>query len=121
MTHLTHRGAAREIDMDKSEKMNKNQKTLMEMFVHALKLAKKHFIFDAGLGRVELIRRIQLEEGQLDCYAKAPQGSCYQSGCLWSETCPLDAAKHDYSGSGSPAPAILRPRSAELGDSHRRH
>lgn len=56
------------------------------------KLAKQHQIFDASLSKTELIRKIQLAEGNFDCYAKAGQGDCDQSECLWRKDCMLESA-----------------------------
>ena len=37
--------------------------------------------------KVELIRAIQLKEGNFDCFATAYDGVCDQIGCLWREDC----------------------------------
>lgn len=37
--------------------------------------------------KVELIRAIQRQEGNFDCFATAWDGVCDQSGCLWREDC----------------------------------
>ena len=37
--------------------------------------------------KVELIRAIQLKEGNFDCFATAYEGVCDQTGCLWREDC----------------------------------
>jgi len=52
-----------------------------------LKMAKKLNIADTGLSKVELIRKVQQSEGNFDCYAKASEGVCDQSECLWREDC----------------------------------
>lgn len=57
-----------------------------------LKLAKQHQVFDASLNRTELIRKIQLSEGNFDCYATAGRGECDQSECLWRKDCLLESA-----------------------------
>lgn len=57
-----------------------------------LKLAKQHQVFDASLNKAELIRKIQLSEGNFDCYAKAGQGHCDQDECLWRKDCLNDSA-----------------------------
>lgn len=60
---------------------------------HALqKLAKQHQVFDASLDKAEMIRRIQLAEGNFDCYARAGEGHCDQGECLWRKDCLLDSA-----------------------------
>ena len=35
----------------------------------------------------ELIRTIQRQEGNFDCFATAYDGTCDQTGCLWREDC----------------------------------
>ena len=57
-----------------------------------LKMAKQHRVFDASLNTAELIRKIQLAEGNFDCYARADQGHCDQSECLWQKGCLLESA-----------------------------
>ncbi|MFA7270561.1 MAG: SAP domain-containing protein [Sterolibacterium sp.] len=52
-----------------------------------LKLAKKFDISHNGLSNIELIRKIQLSEGNFDCYASASEGVCDQSECLWRDGC----------------------------------
>ena len=37
--------------------------------------------------KVELIKAIQLKEGNFDCFATAYDGACDQSGCRWREDC----------------------------------
>lgn len=56
------------------------------------RLAKQHHIFDASLSKTELIRKIQLAEGNFDCFAKADQGHCDQTECLWWQDCQLESA-----------------------------
>jgi hypothetical protein len=55
-------------------------------------LGKKHYIFDASLGKTELIRKIQIAEGNFDCYAMAGSGECDQLKCSWREDCQLESA-----------------------------
>jgi hypothetical protein len=43
--------------------------------------------FPKGLSNVELIRGIQLKEGNFDCFASAMEGSCDQALCLWRDDC----------------------------------
>lgn len=52
-----------------------------------LKIAKSHHIFDAGLSMTELIRRIQLAEGNFDCFGRASARTCDQSNCAWLDSC----------------------------------
>ncbi len=37
--------------------------------------------------KVELIKAIQIKEGNFDCFATAYDGMCDQTGCLWREDC----------------------------------
>ena len=39
------------------------------------------------LGKTELIRAIQRQEGNFDCYASPVNGQCDQDECLWREDC----------------------------------
>jgi len=56
-----------------------------------LKLAKKFHVSISGLTKPELIRKLQLAEGNFDCYAKASDGVCDQPACLWREDCLQDS------------------------------
>lgn len=44
------------------------------------------------LSKTELIKSIQLEEGNFDCYGSASLGECDQGGCHWREDC-FDASQ----------------------------
>ena len=46
--------------------------------------------------KVELIKAIQIKEGNFDCFATAYEGVCDQAGCQWREDCFATArsAKH---------------------------
>lgn len=37
--------------------------------------------------KAELIKTIQRQEGNFDCFATAHAGVCDQTGCLWREDC----------------------------------
>ena len=52
-----------------------------------LKLAKKFHISHSDLSNIELIRKLQLSEGDFDCYGRAAEGVCDQSVCLWRDDC----------------------------------
>jgi len=39
------------------------------------------------LNKIQLVRNIQREEGNFDCFATAASGSCDQGECLWREDC----------------------------------
>jgi hypothetical protein len=55
-------------------------------------LAKSHGITPQNLFKTELIRTIQLKEGNFDCYGTAYNGVCDQLGCCWREDC-FEAAR----------------------------
>lgn len=55
-------------------------------------IAKSHSIHLGKLSKIELIKSIQLEEGNFDCYGSASSGECDQFGCSWREDC-FDAAR----------------------------
>ena len=55
-------------------------------------IAKSKKINPGKLSKTELIRMIQTNEGNYDCYATAYTGECNQSGCGWREDC-FDAAR----------------------------
>ena len=40
-----------------------------------------------ALQKVDLIREIQRLEGNFDCFARACDGYCDQSGCTWRTDC----------------------------------
>ncbi|MDP2362052.1 MAG: SAP domain-containing protein [bacterium] len=40
-----------------------------------------------GASRVELVRLLQLSEGNFDCFATAVDGVCDQIDCVWREDC----------------------------------
>lgn len=50
-------------------------------------LARQNYIFDASLSEADLIRTIQLAEGNTDCYASAVSCQCGELDCRWREDC----------------------------------
>jgi len=56
-------------------------------------LARQHQIKTDGLSKADLIRRVQLQEGNFDCFASAVHNECDQQGCLWRNDCLPFAAK----------------------------
>ncbi|MGA9665944.1 MAG: SAP domain-containing protein [Gallionella sp.] len=56
-------------------------------------IAKLHTINPGKLSKTELIRTIQSEEGNFDCFATAYSGECDQVNCIWREDC-FDAAQN---------------------------
>jgi hypothetical protein len=50
-------------------------------------LAKSHGIDDKKLSKLEVIKNIQINEGNFDCFASASSGECDQENCCWREDC----------------------------------
>jgi len=50
-------------------------------------IARSHGIQSAKLSKTELIKSIQANEGNFDCFATAYGGECDQACCLWREEC----------------------------------
>ncbi|MFY9259766.1 MAG: SAP domain-containing protein [Gallionella sp.] len=55
-------------------------------------IAASHGIDPDNQSKAELIRTIQNQEGNFDCFASAESGTCDQGNCLWLDDC-LDTAK----------------------------
>lgn len=51
-----------------------------------LQLARRYFILDAGLSEANLIRKIQVAEGDVACYATG-KDRCAQMVCRWRQSC----------------------------------
>ena len=49
------------------------------------------------LSKAELIKKIQLGEGNFDCYATARNSDCDQVNCLWREGCFVAAGEEKLS------------------------
>ena len=49
--------------------------------------AKEMGIKVARMKKADLIRSIQIAEGNNDCYGKAVDNRCDQTACLWREDC----------------------------------
>ncbi len=56
-------------------------------------IAKVHQIHPGKHSKAELIRMIQADEGNFDCFATAYEGACDQLGCIWREDCFETAKK----------------------------
>lgn len=50
-------------------------------------IAKQLKIKTSGALKADLVKKIQLEEGDFDCYATASMGICDQPACLWRKDC----------------------------------
>jgi len=58
------------------------------MNMHEIRaIAKSHKIEAAGLSKLDIVHKLQREEGNFDCYATARDGVCDQVDCLWREDC----------------------------------
>jgi len=55
-------------------------------------IAKTHSIKPGNLSKAELIKSIQSEEGNFNCFGTASSGECDQANCLWREDC-FDASQ----------------------------
>ena len=55
--------------------------------------ARSRGITPRNLKKQELIRSIQITEGNFGCFATAYDGSCDQQGCLWRKDCFIAAKK----------------------------
>ena len=56
-------------------------------------LAKDHGIKSSRMSKVNLIKTIQLTEGNFGCFATATNGECDQVQCLWRDDCFTAAKK----------------------------
>lgn len=54
---------------------------------HIRHFAKTLSIEPGKLSKTELIKKIQLTEGNFDCYGSAVQGECDQLDCAWRDDC----------------------------------
>lgn len=58
------------------------------MNIKTIRQLAKTFKVDASqLPKTELIRKIQLAEGNFDCYGRASSGECDQDECAWRDDC----------------------------------
>lgn len=55
-------------------------------------IAKSQKINPGKLSKTELIKMIQKNEGNFDCYATARSGDCNQDNCSWRTDC-FEAAR----------------------------
>ena len=50
-------------------------------------IAKDFGIKSARMSKMELIQKIQLTEGNFNCFASATSGECDQLDCFWRSDC----------------------------------
>lgn len=55
-------------------------------------IAKNFGIKTSRQNKVELVRSIQVAEGNFNCFATAVNGVCDQTACIWRDDC-FEAAK----------------------------
>lgn len=60
-------------------------------------IAKSRSINPAKLSKIELIKSIQMDEGNFDCFSSAYNGDCDQTGCKWREDCFSTACRGEPS------------------------
>ncbi len=60
-------------------------------------IARSHGVNSSRQGKRELIRAIQRQEGNFDCFATAYNGICDQYHCLWRKDCFALAGKRLHS------------------------
>lgn len=58
-----------------------------------LAIAKRYGLEAGGLSKVDLIKSIQRQEHNYDCFATADQGECNQANCCWRQDCFESATK----------------------------
>lgn len=56
-------------------------------------IAQQHNIKTGNQSKVALIRKIQLHEGNLDCFATGIHNDCDQPACLWRNDCSVASEK----------------------------
>ena len=64
------------------------------MNIQEIRVKAKDFgIKTSRLNKMNLIRAIQLSEGNFNCYASAENGECDQQSCIWRNDCFTAAKK----------------------------
>jgi len=54
---------------------------------HIRQFAKTLNVDSGNLSKPELIKKIQVAEGNFDCYGSAVDGECDQLDCVWRNDC----------------------------------
>ncbi len=52
-----------------------------------IKIASKNGVKSGNMDKTQLIRAIQIAEGNNDCFATSQVQTCGQKNCLWREDC----------------------------------
>jgi len=55
--------------------------------------AKDFGIKTSRMSKMDLVRAIQISEGNFNCFASAMDGECDQLNCMWREDCFAAAKK----------------------------
>ena len=69
-----------------------NKESIMKL-ENVRSIARSHGLKPDHLSKSALIKTIQIEEGNFDCFATAANGECDQPDCLWRKDC-FDSATH---------------------------
>ncbi|BBA34618.1 uncharacterized protein sS8_2671 [Methylocaldum marinum] len=56
-------------------------------------IAKRMGLVPGRMSKRDLIRKIQIVEGNFDCFGTARDATCDQQGCLWRKECFTQARK----------------------------
>ncbi len=56
-------------------------------------IAKEIGVKTAKLNKIDLVRSIQVAEGNFNCFATAADGICDQQDCIWRDDCFTAAKK----------------------------
>ena len=59
-------------------------------------IAKQHQIKPSNLNKQELVRAIQIAEGNQSCFGSNHSESCGQDACVWREDCVLSDSNCRY-------------------------
>lgn len=69
-------------------KHNLNASGSIEMKMDDIRaIARSHGVHAGRRSKTDLVRAIQSDEGNFDCYGTASLGECEQNECLWREDC----------------------------------
>jgi len=60
-------------------------------------IAKSHGVHSGKLSKAALIKSIQAQEGNFDCFASAYDSECDQMDCCWREDCFESAQRGELS------------------------
>ncbi len=58
-------------------------------------IARRKGVKPGKMGKADLIRAIQLAEGNFDCFGTATEEECDQESCMWREDCFFESTAQD--------------------------